>query len=437
MDTYRHVHDVLSRAVTDGFLGTVSVGSLSYLEVDQEDEDADIDLIMLTKASDWPVGREALRKLRDMLELVGCGWTMVVVNARVPILKCVVVCDTDPRRRAWSVDILHQVVAEDVWIGSPGRMVALDDATRMLPTHSAIALAVLLRTRLGSNHEPESFKPACLVRLRRWAKYNHMYGSTLGYPGGSAWAVLLLIFCTIDSAQSTTLLSFVGFLHNWLTCHVGVPLTVHNARAIGDHGGDLFTRHADWSGLRHSIHRYARVMCIVPLPTEMMILAHNRENDINMTATVGPLQHGVMIWEMQRMLSAKGLASSPSRGPVPDCDFVLLFERNEGDDVHGVLRWMLHIEARGLLLLTNQLHLHNVCTRVFYWCAVDDSLTTPDTEHHRLPYAIAVWNTQLEVTRFVGLITTLLSYLEQQYRQEHGCSPPCVVTVRPVAPGKM
>ena len=33
------------------------------------------------------------------------------------------------------------------------------------------------------------------VQLRHWARMRHVYGTRYGFPGGSAWLVMLLVYC--------------------------------------------------------------------------------------------------------------------------------------------------------------------------------------------------------------------------------------------------
>jgi hypothetical protein len=475
MDAYRYVHDCLHRAMSDdgdgdGFLGTVSIGSCSYMEMQSGDNDNDgghdVDIIIVTRV-DGPTGTDGIEHIKRVLSAneVTREWITVAVNARVPILKCKIKPPSGSMLSPWAVDILHQTVTSDEWTGTPGCIIPLDEAALLLPTNAAIKLAIMLRNRLRDSSAPKSFNTGSLGLLRRWAKYRHMYGSTTGYPGGSAWAVMLLIFCCIaddvskkknnpfclaGGEKDAVVHRFIKFLHNWFVYHSGVPLTAHNVTMLCQHGTDHFGAYADWGAVRHSISRYGRVMCILPLPTDLPGMAVQESDNINMTSTLGPLQHGVMIWEMRHALNDDKIVSTRSR--VPEADFIFLFTTFGADaaaDDNTTEGWILHVEARGLLLLTNQLHNQGLCARILYWSAVQEEggggkknsypYSGEDTNaSRRLPFAVAVWNPCLEAQDVLLLVTTVMGRIEYQYRKEHRCDKaPCSIRVVPVLPGNL
>ena len=467
MGAYRYVHDCLHRTMSDeGFLGTVSIGSCSYMEMQSEDDGGhDVDIILVTRA-DGPMGiggMESIKRILDADELTH-KWTTVTVNARVPILKCKIEPPSGSISPPWAVDILHQTVTSDEWTGTPGRIIPLDEAALLLPTHTAINLAIVLRNHLCGESDPKSFNTGSLGLLRRWAKYNHMYGSTCGYPGGSAWAVMLLIFCcTADDVSKKTnnpfslagsekdavVYRFINFLHNWFVYHSGVPLTAHNVTMLCQHGTDRFGAYANWDGARHSIGRYGRVMCVLPLPTDLAGMAIQECDNINMTSSLGPLQHGVMIWEMRCVLNHNKIVSNRSR--LPEADFIFLFTVFGADaaDRSAMEGWILHVEARGLLLLTNQLHSQGLCARILYWDAVQEEEGGGEKKTHqyarddanesrRLPFAVAVWNPCLEAQDVLSLVTTVMGRIEYQYRKEHRCvEAPCSIRIVPILLGEL
>lgn len=416
-----YVHECIREIFLDssmsGFLGTVVIGSVAYLG--DQAEGCDVDIIMLT-TRDWPTGCGSLEKLCLLLKGNSrtSAWTAFVVKARVPILKCSMVLDG----KSWSIDILHTTIAADGSENLSGNAVTLKESVDLLPTNAAVGLAATLHTHFDRT---PSFSRKTLVLVRQWAKNHHVYGSTVGYPGGSAWAVLLFICCTVTVSPTTvvTLRAFLLWLCDWLTHHSGLPITVHNARILNE-GGSV-ADHADWVGLRHSICRYARVMCILPFPKDAVdATTHQRlsdDCDINMTTTVGPLQHGVLLHELRCSIKALSDTAILTATEHETPDLLLVFSHGEAECC--VARWISHIEARGLLLLTNQLHLHGLCARI---------LQQPTEVQGELPFRVAMWldATQLDHTGLSALINEIFFRVEYQYRQEHQRAPPCSLTVR-------
>ena len=406
----QYVHDCLRDTVI-GFIGTVVIGSIAYLG---DDDDGDIDLIMLTN-KEWPIGCSSLERLRLLLHGGDqtSTWTAFVVNARVPILKCTAIVDG----RSWSIDILHSHSDISHTMDAP---TPLETAVCILPTNAAVGLAMTLCVRL---RESRKFNRATLILLRQWAKKHHVYGSTVGYPGGSAWAVLLFVYCTVSPGPAQ-LRGFLVWLCQWLTDHADLPVTVHNARIL--HEGGSLADHADWAGLRHSISRYARVMCILPFPWDAVEATTANQLaaadcDMNMTSTVGPLQHGVLLHELQCSIEAHSDAAmlTATRHNIPDL-LVNIYMCHKADCCSA---WLSHVEARGLLLLTNQLHIHGLCGRIR-----PRSVPAEDGES---TFTVAVWlgTTSIQCPALLTLVRNIFHRINHQYTQEHQCNPTCPLVV--------
>lgn len=178
-----------------GLVGYTLVGSGAYLP--PEVCDGDVDLVLLSSRPEV----EPESGLPRLLEAVRgrCEADIVVwyIQAVACLLKVV--------RGGESLDVLW---AADERVGDGGAAAAGDDAFRRIPAREAAAmlesagsraadcvhLTCLVEAALASRH-PTAFTVPALIALRQWARRRQVYGTRYGYPGGSAWMVMLLVYC--------------------------------------------------------------------------------------------------------------------------------------------------------------------------------------------------------------------------------------------------
>ena len=129
---------------------------------------------------------------------------------------------------------------------------------------------------------PSAFRVEALLALRQWAKRRHVYGSRFGFPGGSAWMAMLLVYCqwydavvlceAVPGRQREDVL-----WHLLLTVALWpwpLPFTLANVRALGGRraalcaagvGGETLVGGRVLEG---SVGRRLVTSFVVPLPCE-------------------------------------------------------------------------------------------------------------------------------------------------------------------------
>lgn len=380
---HRDVHDMIHSVLRDvhGFIGTVAVGSVAYLG----SEGTDLDILFVTHGGDWPNDHhDCLARLHALLTTTCLADNAILVSARVPVLKCAV--------NGHAVDILHdQATCDDAAAG--GQIIPLDRAVALLPGNSAVALAHMLHTCLLDHASP--LTPSLLRTVRQWAKGANVYGTCHGFPGGSAWAVAAQIACNVLPAP-VELQGFLEWLCHWLRCYHDVPMTLSNARALATSGA------LAWAGLSECVCRFGKVMWVLPFPTG--------PSQFNMTQTVGPLQHQVLLYEIGRALQRE-----PSL--VADVRLVFTMGASTASSTE-VWRWRSHVESQALLTLTNQLHTQGVFGRI--------AQGTPDVVAF-----LDLWlgTSTLSVQNLMDVIRAVLGRVERMFTAQHGRPPPCAIHV--------
>ena len=269
--------------------GYVVVGSAAVLGT--VDAGADMDCVLLASGPAVEAGVALPTLLGPLREgMVSTGVAMWFVNAMVPLIKV--------QRGDDSVDLLWQggVIpppAELRTVGSPEEVVfdadeeqlpvlrCFDVETALVlpegPAADCVNLGHLFRRSLRSS---KTFTVGAIQTVRTFARRRHLYGSKYGYPGGSAWCVLLWAFCRwLDTQPKADTLGETSVLHRFFTVLAvwpwPVPWTTENMERI------VSGRTVDGSALEVSLSRHQATAFVVPLPTALPPRVWNMTNCVH------------------------------------------------------------------------------------------------------------------------------------------------------------
>lgn len=320
-----------------GLCGYTLVGSGAYLPPESS-TDADTDVVLMSMHGHLApeVGLPLLLMgLRDDPRLVA-STEMWYVQAIACLIKAV--------RGAESVDLLLTAGCDLVPAARFGALSA-EEAVRALPaddggSRAADCVHLTRRVELALRSEaPTAFTIPALLVLRRWAKARHIYGGRYGFPGGSAWMVLLMVYC---EWYDTAVLPWSGrrdgceaadvLWHLLLTLALWpwpLPFTVANVRILCQGHG------APWAGARAlegSVGRRLVTSFVVPLPCG--------STEWNMTQCVAWPQHACLLreaWDAGLRRLRVGLDPVVVCGPSP---------AGKRDGGGGGSRWPLVLAVR-------------------------------------------------------------------------------------------
>lgn len=346
--------------------GLVCVGSVAYLEMD-DITNADLDLLVVDSIQidtlqilyDVLRGTETNAKLNQMY---GGVTHIKLVRARVSILK-MTIYDSNTSKN-WDLDLSVVIAAKK----DPDSAFRLYD-TREIMLHVSdtgqgrqyISLCFTEFVKRALNDNQLFTKPLILM-LRRWAQQRQIYGTISGFPGGSAWVVMLWAFCEalapedVDIAiphNSILRLMFSFFLHwPW-----PLPVTRMNCISVYNNNKENF----EWHLLPTGVTKHCCGEVIVPLPDEVHPNADHISSPMNMTHTVGVIQHATMLWELER-----GTAYNINLMQHLICDerlhhsaFYIVLVRQHGSDE----QWEAHIQSLCVSRFIDQLYHIGVISR--------------------------------------------------------------------------
>ena len=180
-----------------GLFGYVLVGSAAYLPA--ELCDGDWDVVLLSSSGLEPA--VALPRLLDAVRATTIhdeDGRSCVTAWYVQATACLVKVVYDGASAPMSVDLLFCGGC-----GAPStdafRRYTTAEILELLPVGSSrgtdcILLTHVVATALASPGRTSSFTVDSITALRRWAKTRHVYGTRFGFPGGSAWLVMLLVY---------------------------------------------------------------------------------------------------------------------------------------------------------------------------------------------------------------------------------------------------
>lgn len=266
-----------------------------------------------------------------------------------------------------------------------------------------VHLAIFLRDKLRPHIE-------LVQEVRKWAQSRHIYGTSYGYPGGAAWAVICYVY--IEShPEPHNIHSFFGFLAEWPW---PLPMTTNNAHLCQK----LWTEDTIPNGreaLLQSISRFSATSCIIPLPCGT---THR-----NMTQSVGSAQ----------------LMTLQNETSMPQHQLPLLTELLQVDQQHqwplylsmvhpakaiSFSGWLDLITHRLVRAVVPQLQVSGMLSRVLctqqpiviaLWINTAEICDEGDNETIRFPMAERCLPTIFEVVRNAllesGLVETLPSVL--------------------------
>lgn len=361
MQLCRSLCSFLDRYVTPdipSLHGLVCVGSVSYIDA----TDTDLDLLVINSSRDT----KTLEMLHDVLSRpliqeklhrdYGAQATVLnLVKARVPVLK-MNLYDSDTAQ-VWPVDIGVLVALRQsdsfVLYDVPEIMPYVIDKGRQF---LSLRFTEFVRQKMRDN---SLFSGSLIVLIRRWAQNRQLYGTIYGFPGGSAWIVMLWLFCELHNGIPSVCIDDTSFLRLMFMFYAKwpwpLPLTRVNCFAVFKNDENGY----DWRYLPMGVTKHCCGEVVVPLPDEVQ--DEPTITQVNMTHTVGVIQHATILWEMQRAMAYNIELLQPlfMDNQLGAGTFYIVFVCESGND----MQWETHVQSMGISRTIDQLYHIGVLSR--------------------------------------------------------------------------
>ena len=367
MQLCRSLCDFFDKYVTSeipSLNGLVCVGSVSYIDA----TDTDLDLLVVDSDGGNADTLETLHSVllrpsvqEKIREHYGVQATALsFVRARVPILKMNLY--DSHTQQVWPVDMSVLIAVRQ------SKAFVLYDVVQILPhvINKGRQFLSLCFTEFVKHEMRDNtlFSKSLIVLVRQWAQNRQLYGTVYGFPGGSAWIVMLWLFCETVLHNSSSPSVIIDDRHLFrLMCMFyakwpwPLPLTRVNCFAVFKNDQDAY----DWQFLPLGVTKHCCGEVVLPLPDEVQ---KEQKEQINMTHTVGVIQHSTILWEMQRAMAYDIDVVQPIVTDTELCtsaSFYIVFVCDHRND----MQWQTHVQSFGITRMIDRLYHLGVLSRPF------------------------------------------------------------------------